>query len=55
MKGFCLGSSMSFFLSLLSIFAILLNSLHLASFALRTFLGATPTAIFPALQVLASP
>ena len=40
---------MSFFLSFLSIFAILANSFHLASFALRTFLGASPFAIFPAL------
>ena len=55
MKGLCPGSSMSFFLSLLSIFAILLNSLHLTLFALRTFLGASPSTIFLALQVLASP
>ena len=46
---------MSFFLSFISIFAILPYSLHLVLFALRTFLGACPFAIFPALWVLASP
>ena len=54
-KGLCPGSSKSFFLSFFSILAILPNFLHLASFAFRTFLGTSPSAIFPALQVLASP
>ena len=53
--GLCPGSFRSFFLSFLSIFAILAYSFHLASFALRTFSGASPSAIFQALQVLASP
>ena len=48
-KGLCPGSSRSFFLSLLSIFAILAYSFHLTLFALHTFLGASPSAIFPAL------
>ena len=46
---------MSLLLSFLSIFAILAYSFHLTLFALRTFSGASPSAIFPDLWVLASP
>ena len=55
MIGLCLGPSMSIFKSLLSssIYAILANSFHLELFALRTFSGGSPSAIFLALQVLA--
>ena len=40
---------MSIFMSLLSIFAILASSFHLLSFALRTGLGGSLSAIFSAL------
>ena len=53
MIGLCQGSSMSIFMSLLSIFAILANSFHLVSFSLRTFSGGSPSAIFFALLMLA--
>ena len=48
-KGLCPRSSLSLLVSFLSTFAILTLSFHLTLFAVRTFSGTSPSAIFSVL------